>query len=71
MGGEALADLIAGEAVPSGKLPMAGRKDNGGSGQPTPRSILESRLAEAKANGNQVEQIKIKQEAAQQGISLL
>lgn len=46
-------------------------KDNGGAGQPTPRSILESRLAEAKANGNQVEQIKIKQEAAQQGISLL
>jgi len=46
-------------------------KDNGGAGQPTPQALFESRLAEARANGNQVEQIKIKQEANAQGISLM
>ena len=46
-------------------------KDNGGAGQPTKQSLFESRYAEAKANGNQVEQIKIKQEASAQGILLM
>lgn len=46
-------------------------KDNGGAGQPTPQALFESRYAEAKANGNQVEQIKIKQEASKQGIQLM
>ena len=43
-------------------------KDNKGAGQATPQALFEARYAEAKANGNQVEQIKIKQEAIAQGI---
>ena len=46
-------------------------KDGKGTGQATPQSVFEARYAEAKANGNQVEQIKIKQEAIAQGISLI
>lgn len=53
---------------PTGHTP----KGNSGSNvEQTPRSVFEARLAEAKANGNQVEQIKIKREASEQGISLL
>jgi hypothetical protein len=46
-------------------------KDNGGAGQPSSQSVFEARLAEARTNGNQVEQIKIKQEASALGISLM
>ena len=59
--------------VPSNNNPT-GHTPKGNSGsnvEQTPRSVFEARLAEAKANHNQVEQIKIKQEASQQGISLL
>lgn len=53
---------------PTGHTP----KGNSGSNpEQTPRSVFEARLAEAKANNNQIEQIKIKREASQQGISLL
>lgn len=53
---------------PTGHTP----KGNSGSNpEQTPRSVFEARLAEAKANNNQVEAIKVKQEASQQGISLL
>lgn len=53
---------------PTGHTPKGG---SGSNPEQTPRSVFEARLAEAKANGNQIEQIKIKQEASQQGISLL
>lgn len=53
---------------PTGHTP----KGNSGSNpEQTPRSVFEARYAEAKANGNQIEQIKVKQEAMAQGISLI
>lgn len=53
---------------PTGHTP----KGNSGSDPTqTPRSVYEARYTEAKANGNQIEQIKIKQEAMAQGISLI
>ena len=51
-----------------------GSTPKGGSGadpQKTPRSVFEAQLAEARKNGNNVEAIKIKQQASEQGISLL
>ena len=53
---------------PTGHTP----KGNGGSGSDkTPRSVFEARLAEAKANKDNVAAIMVKQEASAQGISLL
>ena len=53
---------------PKGHTPKG---DNGGNPEKTPRSVFEARLAKAIEDKNNVEQIKIKQEASQQGISLL
>lgn len=46
-------------------------KSDGGSPDKTPRSVFEARLAEARQSGNNVAAIQIKQEASEQGISLL
>lgn len=52
-----------------------GSTPKGGSGgdpqQKTSRSVFEAQLAEARKNGNTVEAIRIKQQASEQGISLL
>lgn len=52
---------------PTGHTPKSGS----GNEPQTPRSVFEARLAEAKNSNNQIEAIKVKQEAAAQGISLL
>ena len=51
-----------------GSTPKGG---SGGDPQKTPKSVFEARLAEARKNKNNTEAIKIKQEASEQGISLL
>ena len=53
---------------PTGHTP----KGNSGSNpEQTPRSVFEARLAEARQNGNNQACVAIKQEASEQGISLL
>ena len=53
---------------PTGHTPKG---NGGGNPEQTPRSVFEARLAEAKANKDNVAAIMIKQEASAQGISLL
>ena len=63
-----LFNTVSSNNNPTGHTP----KGNSGSNpEQTPRSVFEARYAEAKANGNQIEQIKVKQEAMAQGISLI
>lgn len=53
---------------PTGHTPKG---NSGGNPDQTPRSVFEARLAEAKANKDNVTAIMIKQEASAQGISLM
>lgn len=53
---------------PKGHTPKG---NSGGNVDQTPRSVFEARLAEAKANKDNVAAIMVKQEASAQGISLM
>lgn len=63
-----LFNTVSSNKNPTGHTPKG---NSGGNPEQTPRSVFEARYAEAKANGNQIEQIKIKQEAMAEGISLI
>ena len=63
-----LFNTVSSNNTPTGHTPKG---NSGSSTVQTPRSVFEARLAEARANKDNVAAIAIKQEASGQGISLL